>query len=119
MIEVSVLVDKINDMDAEEIAEYMRSLGITGVKSCEYSCPLARWMIRQTSKQLAVGKTYHDGPDNDQMHMGVAIYKYGCDESVDSWDDFIELKQGPIDFITKFDAGFFEDLVLEDEDPDF
>jgi hypothetical protein len=51
MIEIGVLVDKLNSMETpKEIAEFLMSQGIKGQKSSARQCPISTWISRESGR---------------------------------------------------------------------
>lgn len=116
MIEVSVLVDKINGMSHEEISQMLTEQHITGYEQDERSCPLAHWFHKESGREVAVGVHRKSADGTCQFGIIVAGEDYYKEEYTYDDGDFFEIGLGPRNFIVEFDHGRYPDLVEPLED---
>lgn len=109
MIDVAVLVDKINGMQCDEIVELFRKSGLQGETSNEFSCPIARWIKRESGVQVSVGQTW-DRVDTGEIRFAITT---GYWDLCGDWRiaDAYVMEEGPVSFIGAFDNGRYEDLI--------
>ncbi len=115
MIEVSVLVDKLNGMTCDEIYEYLKLQGVQGEVQSETSCVLAQWLRRESGVDVAVGvhqQVY------GHARFGVVVYEGENFFLNGTYGDFYQLDPGPQAFIGAFDNEMFPELVVPYEDYD-
>lgn len=94
MIEVSVLVDKLNNMTCGEIREYLGLQGIKGFVHVSHECPIANWIYRESG-------CYVEAEDWVQVY----------DEDTEPLIQY-QLAEGPMSFIMQFDGGWFPELII-------
>lgn len=105
MIDVSVLVDKLNGMGSgQEVREFLVDQGVKGVMQESHNCPISLWIQRESG-------CYVDTEDV------VAVYPVEDGQTVQQYD----LEDAPKSFIAAFDSGDFPELVtpssyVEDDD---
>jgi hypothetical protein len=116
VIEVSVLVDKLNSMQSSEIADLMKQAGVRGEVQVETACVLANWIRRESGKEVAVGVHRRDG---EQMVFGVVNYEGDYDFFLgQQYEEFYPLEPGPQNFIGEFDNHRYPELIEDHEDYD-
>jgi hypothetical protein len=93
VIDVGVLVDKLNSMSCAEIRNYLFVEGIKGLPNDEMSCAIAAWIWRESKETVLVS--------------GMVIL---------AGQRMLPLKKGPIDFVACFDQEKFPELLLDYED---
>lgn len=95
MIEVSVLIDKLNGMTDQEIADYFTQEQVQGEIGDDMSCAIANWVRINSEQWIQV------------TGEGVSLIES------QGWFKFAE---GPISFVSNFDKGLYPELVWEHED---
>lgn len=117
MIEVSVLVDKINEMSSQQIGLFLEGQQMVGTQSDEYACPLARWIHKESGRFISVGKQHQ--LEDEITYSGVAVFHEECiDPEACANYEFLLLGAGPLTFIHDFDEGLFPALVEEIDEYD-
>lgn len=113
MIEVSVLVDKLNGMKCDEIAQYLKEQEVVGYSQDETHCPIANWIRRESGKRVAVG-VWHQVADGERTFMVAEIDD--CYYEDGAMLAQYPIAEGPQNFIGAFDNGRFEELLAFEED---
>lgn len=112
MIELSVLVDKLNGMTCDEIRAHMVAEQVTGAMQEENSCVLANWLRRESGRWVAVG--VHIRPPSkpiSESFMGIAVFREDhC------YETGLPLSKGTVDFIKRFDDNWYPTLVTPIEE---
>lgn len=106
MIEVSVLVDKLNGMRWQDIVTLLGTAGVTGVREEEDMCALANWLRRESGLRVSVGIPFRD--EQSFQRYGVGIQE---DEEEETYSAYYALEDEVMYFIRKFDEGEFPELV--------
>jgi hypothetical protein len=103
MIDVAVLIDKLNGMSSKDIVEFFEGEGIKGEQKNAGGCPIANWILRNSAASdvevdevLKVNDSYNDEEVETQYKLDV----------------------GPCMFIHEFDAGQYPQLESPIEDYD-
>lgn len=95
MIEVSVLVDKLNQMSANQIRSYFVDEKIYGEVGNDMECPIASWIRRESGRYVQVQESVW-------ITEGMEPVYY-------------ELAEGPTEFVVYFDAERYPELQREVE----
>jgi hypothetical protein len=109
VIEVSVLIDKLNGMSADDIWRYMAAEKVRGDTQIDTSCVLANWIRRESGEYVAVG--VHSESGDGKAVMG--IRKIEPEEPDLHLFEFFPLNAEVGRFISEFDNGRYPDLVTE------
>jgi len=111
VIDVGVLVDKINQMSSFEIAEMLKAQGVQGVPSVEESCVLARWIHKESGVFVRVG--IHEKTESGSRF---GIVPQDADLDTGSFSEFYAVETGVQAFIGEFDNGCYPELVVPYEE---
>lgn len=104
MIDVSVLVDKLNQMTGLEIGDFLFHQGVQGSVQDEYECPIAHWIQRESGRWVSVGCQIKTA--DRKLEFGVRVH-------ADSEDQYVAeylISDGPKEFIGQFDNGAYPQL---------
>lgn len=114
MIEVKVLVDKLNEMTCEQIRMFLLSEGIRGYVQDEHSCVLAQWIRRESGETVAVGVHRHSErySESSSSQICVGTYTEVCEDPFE-YEDFIPLSLEAQAFIGAFDNERYPELILD------
>lgn len=112
MIELSVLVDKLNGMTCDEIRAYMVAEQVTGCMQEENYCVLANWLRRESGRRVAVG--VHIRPPVKpitESFMGIALFNED-----QSYAAGLPISDEVTNFIKRFDNNWYPTLVIPIEE---
>ena len=76
-ITVSDALRKLEGMTDQEIAEFLKRNRVRGKRGCEGQCPLAKWLQRETGRQIDVMKQgWITGDANGPVQASKTVSKF-------------------------------------------
>lgn len=107
MIDFDVAFDKLAQFeDGLQIANYLKSEGVSGCRGSNENCPIANWMKEQTGELVEVSGDYisrcAEGVDNDWIENNYEVFAN---------EYFRDPTAAIVEFITDFDNGEYPELV--------
>lgn len=103
-IELGILVDKLNGFEqADEIAAFLNEQQVQGYVGDGDSCVITAWLTRESGRSVSTTDIVSDF--TNWSAEGFEQVDYPLEAPVQT-------------FISKFDNGFYPELVIEDEECD-